>query len=439
MSSIRSEEKNYAKGKKVYALIDCNNFYASCERVFNPSLNNRPIVVLSNNDGCIVARSNEAKALGIPMGAPFFKYRGLIKKNNVAVFSSNYPLYGDMSERIMSILGQFTPELEIYSIDEAFLLLNGARSDVRACGHTLRDTIKRWCGIPVSVGIASSKTLAKIANEHAKKNFTTGGVFSLCMTPEDKIDLLLRALPVGEVWGIGRKREAFLKKNAIESVYDLKHASEFWIKKNLSLKEMRTVLELRGIECIALEETPPPRKGILCSRSFGHRVTSKQQLHEAAAAYTSQAAEKLRRQGALATTLFVFITTGYHTKKGYYSNALTKTLPAPSDYTPELLRAADRAVTELFRPGYEYQKLGILLSGIIPKSCRMPSFFESPQDCDRRNALMTTVDGINSRFGKTTLRFASAGTERSWKMIQSYLSPAVTTRWDQLPVVRASA
>lgn len=439
MSSIRSEDGQYVQTQQPYALVDCNNFYASCERVFNPSLRTRPIIVLSNNDGCIVARSNEAKALGIPMGAPFFKCRALIKKHAVAVFSSNYALYGDMSERIMSVLGQFSPNVEVYSIDEAFLLLNGLSRDFKAYGHMMRNTLKRWTGIPVSVGIAPSKTLAKIANEYAKKNPATGGVCSLFQADEDHIDHILRAFPVSDVWGIGRKRATFLTHKAIHTAYDLKQTSEFWIKKNLSVKEMRTVLELRGKACIPLEETPPHRKGILCSRSFGRRVTCKHELREAAAAYAARAAEKLRAEKSLASILCVFLTTGQYGRHGHYSNALTKRLMAPSDYTPELIAAAHSAVEKLFRPGFEYQKLGIFLSGIIPQSSQTASLFEQSQTVNRKSALMATIDGINHRFGKKTLCFGSAGTARPWKMKQSYMSAAVTTRWDQLPIVQASA
>lgn len=416
--------------KPLFALIDCNNFYASCERVFNPKLIGKPIVVLSNNDGCVVARSNEAKALDIPMGAPFFQYKDLFKKHNVIVFSSNYTLYGQMSQRVMLTLEQFSPDMEIYSIDEAFLSLVDEPS-LSAYARQIKQTVYQWTGIPVSIGIASTKTLAKVANRHAKKNIPREGCFIL---NDDNIrERMLKDLDVKDVWGIGYQISAFLYRNGIRTAWELTCMDDQWIKKNLSVVGLRTVWELRGISCLALEEAPQPKKSIVCSRSFGSAVYTEADLAEALSSYVALAAEKLRRQESLAGYLDVFLNTSRFKEEEYYSNSVLVTLPIPSDYTPNLISYAKYGLSKIYRNGFAYKKVGILLGDIVSnRAIQQDLFVENRAPDKRHQILMQLMDKTNTKYGKDTLKLAAQGINQSWKMRRDRCTKHFTTSWDDL-------
>ncbi len=419
----------------LFALVDCNNFYASCERVFNPKLEGKPVVVLSNNDGCVVARSNEAKALGIGMGVPEFQIRPLLRANNVQVFSSNYALYGDMSQRVMETLEQFCPDLEIYSIDEAFLSLSGFISrNLTEYGRTIRTTVKRWTGIPVSVGIAETKTLAKIANRIAKRTPDTGGVFDLTACPDR--DLLLGRIVVEDVWGIGPNHARFLQQHGITTALQLRQADDQWIRKHMGIVGLRLVHELRGRSCLPLDQCPQPKQGITCSRAFGKSVLTLTEMEEAVSFYTSRAAEKLRRERLAATVLTVFLTTNTFKEGPQYSNALTVKLPVATDTTHELIRSALVGIRKLYRDGYQYKKAGVMLTGLVPLSQVQTDLFDR-QDRARSKQLMSALDAINDRWGDGTLRYAASGITRAWRTQFHRRSPVYTTDWNDLPLVHA--
>lgn len=423
------------KSNWIFALVDCNNFFASCERVFRPDLWGKPIVVLSNNDGNIIARSNEAKALGIKMGEPYFKIESFLKKNRVQVFSSNYTLYGDMSHRVMSVLQHLEPEVEIYSIDEAFISLPAGKTfDLTKHGHNIRNMVKQWTGIPVSIGFAPTKTLAKLANRVAKKNAQYQGVFDL--TAQSDMDEILARIEVGDVWGIGRQYTKKLNSQGIFSARDLKYANDNWIRKQLTVMGLRTVWELRGIPCIPIEDAPAAKKGIITSKSFGRPVTSLAELQEAVATYVSRAAEKLRSQQSIANSLHVFLATNvFKPEKPQYSKSIMVTLPEPTASTAVLIKHALKGLKELYRPGYDFQKAGVMLAEIMPASCRQRSLFD-PIRSDKD--LMNALDRINQKWGANTVRYAVSGFKKSWTFRRDHLSRAYTTKWDQLPVVKAS-
>ncbi len=426
-----------------FGLVDCNNFYVSCERVFNPRLEERPVVVLSNNDGCIIARSNESKALGFKMGQPFFQARPLILKHDVAVYSSNYTLYADFSSRVMNVLASFGHDLEIYSIDEAFLTLDGLAdpADRLRLARQMRETVKRWTGIPVSVGFGPTKTLAKLANERAKKDPQYEGILDLATLSERAQDELLASLDVAVVWGIGSRRAEFLRQHGILSVFDLKWADDQWIKQHLTIVGLRTVYELRGISCLPLEGVPPPRKAIASSKSFGSPVESLAELREAVASYVSRAAEKLRSQGSQAGHLNVFIRTSHFSKTGQpYANSASIALPTPTAYTPHLVSYALHGLESIYRPGYSYAKAGIMLTDITPASAAQLDLWgeATPHSLARQERLMTALDGINRRWGRGTLRLGAAGIAQPWQARHANVSARSTTRWDELLTVRAS-
>ncbi len=417
----------------IFALVDCNNFYVSCERVFNPRLNHRPVVVLSNNDGCVVARSNEAKALGIPMGIPEFQIRQLIKEHQIAVFSSNYTLYGDMSQRVMETLSTFSPDLEIYSIDEAFLSLTGfASRNLSDYGRLIRARVKQDTGIPVSVGIATTKTLAKIAGDIAKKS--DGGVFDL--TGADRTNILAKT-QVADIWGIGRAHTHFLHNHGIMTALQLSEASDQFIRKHMGVVGLRLVMELRGLSCLELEQCPSQKKGITCSRSFGRSITQLHEMEEAISTYVSRAAEKLRRERLSVSSLSVFLHTNQFKDVTQYSNALTFTLPVATDSTPELIAAALEGIRKIWRDGFAYKKAGVMFLSLVPASQIQTSLFDAA-DRSRATKLMATLDAINHRFGAGTLQYASSGITKEWKASVNHCSPAYTTRWDELPIALAN-
>ena len=417
------------------ALVDCNNFYVSCERVFDPHLAGRPVVVLSNNDGCVVARSPEAKALGIGMGRPIFQIRDLVRAKGVRVLSSNYALYGDMSRRVMEVLSEFSPGIEVYSIDEAFLRLSALPcAGAQPLGHRIRETVRRWTGVPVSVGIAPTKTLAKIANHAAKADPKMDGV--VAATDPAVHDRLLGATPVDEVWGVGPAHAARLDGAGIRTARQLRDADDRWVKKEMGIVGLRMVHELRGIPRIPIELQPPPRKGIMVSRSFGRPVETLAEMREAVATYLTRAAEKLRRQGSAARVLTVFLMTNPFKEGPRYGNSATVELPVATSATPELLRYARRAAEGIFRAGYAYKKAGVMLTELIPAGRVQPDLFDAA-DRDRNGRLMEVLDRVNAEWGPGTLRYAATGIRRPWKLRAALRSPRFTTRWGELPVVRA--
>ena len=417
-----------------YLMVDCNNFYASCERVFDPSLEGRPVVVLSNNDGCVIARSNEAKALGIAMGEPAYKREDFFAGNGVRVLSSNYALYGDMSARVMRTLGLFSAEAEVYSIDECFLRLKGLDSrSLMDTAREIRATVKKWTGIPVGVGIARTKTLAKVANRLAKRG---DGVRLL--EDEDDIDRVLQGTEPGDVWGIGRRSARFLAACGVRTALDLKHRPDDWVRRNLTVTGLRTVLELRQIPCIALEDAPPPARSLVCSRSFGTRVESLTSLEEAVSAYVQRAAEKLRRKGLVAGAVQVFLETNRFQPGPQYSASRGRALPAPTADTLVLHGPALQILREIHKPGYKYQKAGVILLDLAPAGRRQLSFLEpSGEEKMRRDALMRVMDRVNTMHGRGTLTLAASGLgKKEWHMRQERRSPRYTTSWAELPVVR---
>lgn len=419
----------------VFALVDCNNFYASCERVFSPMLEGKPIVVLSNNDGCVVARSNEAKALGIAMGVPEFQIRPVLRAHRVQVFSSNYRLYGDLSQRVMETLEQFSPNIEIYSIDEAFLSLMGfERRDLTEYGRQIRRTVKQWTGIPVSVGIAETKTLAKIANRVAKRTPDVGGVYDLRACPDREV--LLGRIAVEDVWGIGPNYAHLLKQHGIATALQLRQADVQWIRTHMGVVGMRLVAELRGRSCLDLEACPAPKQGITCSRAFGRSVSTLAEMEEAVSSYVSRAAEKLRGEGLAATVLTVFLMTNEFTDEPQYRNSVTCSLSVGTDTTSELIRAALRGLRTIYRDGYRYKKAGVMFTALVPASQVQPDLFDH-QDRPRSKRLMAALDAVNDRWGAGTLEYAASGLTKAWKTQFHRRSPAYTTDWNALPVAHA--
>lgn len=413
------------------ALVDCNNFYCSCERVFQPTLAGRPVVVLSNNDGCIVARSNEVKALGVAMGAPYFKARELLEKHHAAVRSSNYTLYGDMSRRVMRTLEAFSPEVEVYSIDEAFLHLDGLACDLASYAARIRSTVIQHTGIPVSLGVGATKTLAKAANKLAKRN---GGVM-VVNTNESQVQALA-ALDVEDVWGVGPKNAQKLRRVGITTALLLRDADLQWIRKTLTVTGVQTVLELRGQRCFKADMSPEPNKQIVRSRSFGRPVTSLEELTQAVAMHASRAAEKLRAQQSATRLVSVFLMTNRHKEGPQYSNSATLKMAIPTDATDTILAAALKGLRHIYRPGYAYKKTGVMLMDLTSISAAQPTLFPEfrvPQS----SPMDATLDAVNRRFGSQTLRYAAVGFEHPWAMRRGHSSPQYTTRWADLPIVKA--
>lgn len=421
------------------ALVDCNNFYVSCERVFDPGLSGKPVVVLSNNDGVIISRSNEAKALGIRMAVPFYKVRGLIEQHNVLSYSANFTLYGDMSRRVMTVLSQFTPEMEIYSIDEAFLDLSGFKTaTLSEYGRTIRATVKQWTGIPVSIGIAVTKTLAKLANELAKHTPESEGVVTL--VDSKVVEPALSRVEVEDVWGIGRKTAPRLRDRGIRTALNLRNADEAWIEKQLGINGLRTVRELRGTSCITLESAPPPKQGITTSRSFGTPVESLPDMKEAVADYVSRAAEKLRAEGSVARILTVFLMTNPFNKDPQYHNSISVEFPVPTDSTPELIHRALAGTERIFRKGFRYHKAGVMLTGLMPKGQAQTDLWEQDEpERKRKDRLMKALDAVNAKMGAGTVAFAAEGIRKGWRMKSERRSRRFTTRWDELMEVKAGS
>ena len=425
MSSIQRTKK--------IGLVDCNSFYVSCERLFNPRIRKKPVVVLSNNDGCIISRSNEAKALGIKMGEPYFKGKDIIIKNNVEVFSSNYSLYGDLSRRVMRTLKRFNAEIEVYSIDEAFIdLSNFLDSEVEKVGREIRETVLQWTGIPTSIGIAKTKTLSKVANHIAKKK--QSGVTSLIGI--ENLDPILEKVEIKDVWGVGRQLTKFYQKNGIYNAKQLKNKSNTWIKKSSNVLSSRTAMELRGISCINLETTQTKRKSCVVSRSFGKRIESFEELKEAVVNYCLNASEKIRSESLLAKAITVFVRTSPFQKNySYYSNAKTIDFPIATNNSIETVKTAVLILKDIFKNGYRYQKAGVMLTGLCNDDGRK-NLFSSQKDEKIKN-LMQSIDSTNYKYGRSTLSLASAGVHKKWNMRRQYSSKIDTADFYSLPKIKA--
>lgn len=420
----------------MFAVVDCNNFYVSCERVFNPALNGKPVVVLSNNDGCIIARSDEAKALGIKMGVPAFRIAEFLHQNQVAVYSSNYALYGDLSHRVMSVLEQFTPELEIYSIDEAFLNLAGLPVHLEEYARKIRATVLKNVGIPVSVGIGPTKVLAKTANHYAKKVPENQGIYVL--DSPAKIDEALKLFAIDEVWGIGRQYSKLLKSIGVQTAWDFIQLQDGWVKKRMTVVGLRVKKELEGVSCLEMELIPTAKKVICTSRSFGESQTELEPIREAVATYAARCGEKLRRQHSCAGMLMVFIhTNGFKANEPQYERNFVCKLPVPTNNTMELIRYALFALEAIYRKGYRYKKAGVLVLDIVPENQVQGSLFDRV-DRPKHAAVMKTLDAINSKYGRDTLKVAAQGTgkDKKWRLRQEKLSPSYTTKWDDIIAVR---
>lgn len=416
----------------IFALVDCNNFYVSCERVFNPKLAGKPVIVLSNNDGCAVARSNEAKELGFRFGIPVFEIQNVIEKHKIQVYSSNYALYGNMSQRVMETISTFTPDMEIYSIDEAFLDLSSFRHyNLTEYGRKIQSTVYKWTGIPVSVGIAETKTLAKIANRVAKKFKQAAGVLDLTASPHQ--DRALEITKVEDVWGIGRRYAEFLIKNSINNALQLRNANINLIKAKMGVVGTRMLQELRGVSCYSLEKSPPTKKGITVSRSFKKEIKDLDDLNEAVAAYVSRGAEKLRTENSAAGVLMVFLMTNRFKKERFYFNLETINLPVPTNDTSELIQYACEGLRAIYRKGHRYKRAGVMFKDLVWCGSIQAGLFDV-KDRKRSKKLMQSLDNINTKMGAGTLKYAAAGLghNQKWKTVFQRRSPAYTTNWNQL-------
>ncbi len=422
----------------MYALIDANNFYASCEKLFRPDLSSRPVVVLSNNDGCIVARSKEAKALGLKMGEPYFKVKNFLEQQNVAVFSSNYALYAEISRRIISVLEDFCPNVEQYSIDEAFMILEPAHlANLKEFAHELRNTILKWVGIEVSIGISSTKTLAKLANNLAKKS---KGIYYLDVHDKNFLNYLEK-VEVGDVWGIGRKYAEKLNKYQIYNARQLHDADSNWVKKQLTVSGWNTVLELRGMISVVENENLIPRKTMVSSRSFGQKVFDKETLYEALAHFTTRAGERLRQENLLARGIEIYIRTSKFNGDDYYANAAQHIFQNSTADSRDFLDAVRNGLDLIFKPSYPYAKAGIMLFDLQDKNRQQGSLMslinKQEEVFAKSKALMGTLDKVNQKFGKHTLFFGAEGIHKAnWYMSQEHKSPAMLSNWKELPKVK---
>lgn len=421
------------------ALVDVNNSYVSFERVFRPDLEGKPVVVLSNNDSCVVARSAEVKALGIKMGTPWYQLSDLAKQHNIIALSSNYALYGCMSQRLMSVIAQFSPDIAVYSIDEAFLDLSGfGKLSLHDYAQQIRSTIRKWVGVPVCVGVAGTKTLAKLGNFLAKSRPEHAGVFDFDALSPAEVDALFSEIPVSEVWGVGRSLSRRLAQHSILTVADLRDASPARIRECYSVVLERTVRELNGESCLPFEEDSVTKQQIMVSRSFSHLVSSPRKLAEAITTHTCSAAAKLRRQASLAGAINVHISTSpFNEREPQHSGNITIPLASPSDDSLLLTRAALDGLRAIIRRGYAYQRAGVMLIDLVNSQNRQPTFFDDAEQDIRRANLMSTIDQLNHTFGRGTVRLGSAGTAPTWQMKQTRRTPLYTSRWDELVVAKA--
>ncbi len=432
----------------MYALVDGNNFYVSCERVFRPSLQGRPVIVLSNNDGCAIARSNEAKELGIKMGAPWFQIRHLEKTEGLVALSANFTLYGDMSDRMMTLAAGLGPTQEIYSIDESFIGLHGVRGDLTRRAHIIRDRILRWTGIPCGIGIAKTKTLAKLANFIAKTAERKPGIYpehlarvcNLASLSQYELQAILGATDVGEVWGVGPRIATQLREGGIKTVLDLARMDTATVRKRWNVTLERTVREVQGMPCIDLDDVPAPKQQIACTRSFGRPVTDLEPLMEAVSEFASRAAEKLRKQDSLAGALQVFMHTSPHRTGPQLSRSVTVPLRRPTADSRVLAKAAADGMRFMYVPGFQLIKAGVFLMDLQPTSVQQGELELEPGEGRDRTRLMAAMDALNGRFGKGALHVGStglSGTTRTWGMRQERRTPQYTTQWEDVPVARA--
>lgn len=422
-------------------LIDINNFYVSCERIFRPDLQNTPVVVLSNNDGCVVSRSNEVKKLGVSMASPYFKIKNELEKAGAVAFSSNYTLYGDISGRVMNILAEYGP-IEIYSIDEAFLDVSHVLPDqLIKFGKEIKDRLRRDLSLPICVGFAETKTLAKAANEIAKEDSKKGGlvyngVISLVENPQ--IDNLLEGLNVANVWGIGRQNVVKVRQKGIYSAKDLKYSSQDWIKANLAITGLKIVQELNGQNATEITSTSDPRKGIVSSRSFGKPVTTLQGLQEAVSTYITRASEKLRKQKSVASYISVFVMTNRFDRSNYYSNSQGTTLSIPTNYTPGLVKQAFKLLEKIYKPGMQYKKAGVAFWGLLDedKTFQIDDLFSDNEALEKsdlkQKSISQAIDKLNKRYGSGSIVLASNGLKQAWKVKSDQRSPNYTTEWDEI-------
>lgn len=418
------------------ALVDCNNFYVSCERVFQPNLNKKPVVVLSNNDGCVISRSQEAKDLGIQMGTPYFKCKEGFKIHGVKAFSSNYTLYADISKRVMETLSGFSSHIEVYSIDEAFLSFDGMCIDLTEYGAKIKKTVYQWTGMPVSVGIAKTKVLAKIANHIAKKQRQCNGVFDLSSLSEDQIDNMLNVFPVEDIWGVGRRYAMMLRQQGIKTALSLKQKDIKWVRKKMTVAGERIVRELRGTKCIEIDTMIKNKKEITCSRSFGKKVSTIKEIKEAVSEYVTRASEKLRHQESVCTGVYVYIATALFSEDRYFKGDLQK-LVMPTANTSTIISNAHNIIDNIYVEGKKYAKAGVVLTGIINKTNIHSDLFEVSYQTGSQEKLMSVIDGLNNKMGKGAVSFACNGIDKQWKMSQKLLSNEYTTIWDQLAIVKA--
>jgi len=419
----------------MFGLIDCNNFYASCERVFNPLLNGRPVVVLSNNDGCVIARSAEAKALGIPMGEPAYKLKALIEANQVVVFSSNYVLYGDMSHRVMTTVAQFAPDMEIYSIDEAFLLFDGFENiNLKEYGEKIVRTTTRNTGIPVSLGIAPTKTLAKLANKFAKKYKDYRGV--CVIDTDEKREKALKLTAIGDVWGIGRQYAKKLEYYSIHTAWDFTQRSKSWVRHTMGVVGERTWLELKGTPCVEMDKTTT-KKSICTSRSFGERLTELSPISEAVSNFAASCAEKLRKQHSLASVIMVFIQTNPNaTNLPQHCKQVVLQLPVPTNDTTELINFALRGLKAIFAEGYQFKKAGVIVSELVPERPLQGDLFDT-RNRDKFSRIMTVMDSLNASYGKQKVKIAAQGFDRKWRLKNEKLSPCYSTKLEDVLEIKA--
>ena len=425
---------------QLFALVDVNNFYVSCERVFAPKLEGVPMVVLSNNDGCAVARSAEVKALGVKMATPWFQMKDLAKQHGIQAYSSNYTLYGDMSSRVVEVLRRFTPNLEVYSIDESFLQIETVLkqyADPTSLGQIIKQDVKDTTGLPVCVGIGTSKTLAKLANHLAKNHPQFAGVCDISSMPKEALYQWMAETAVGEVWGIGGKTAKKLKELKINSVFDLAQISPQAMRQQFGVVIERICYELRGVSCLQLEEVAPAKQQIISSRSFGKPVTSMEELAESVATHAARGAEKLRSQKSVTGALTIFVQTNPHKPfEPQHPQSITVVLSDPSDNTLTLTSAALKGLKQIYKTGFKYKKAGVILNLLADKPTMQQSLFDDIEVKGKSAGLMKAMDSINSRFGNAAIKTAASGTKQDWQMRSGNRSPNYTTQWDELPVVR---
>ena len=416
-------------------MADANSFYASCEKVFRPDLKHSPVVVLSNNDGCVIAQSREAKVLGIRMAGPWFEVEERAREIGVVEFSSNYELYANMSNRFMATLKQFSPRQEVYSIDECFLDFTGMKCDWVAYGHTIKETVMRWTGLPICVGIGHSKTLAKLANHYAKKEPKTKGVCDFSELSQEELDSILEKLPVSSVWGVGRRLEASLKALGVENVLRLKNANVRRIRDRFGITMQRTVQELNGEAWLELDEETPMAKQVMSSRSFGERVGNLPELREAISYHAANAAQRLRKQGLYAKAVSVFIQNSPFDQAEFFGKTETVALPSPTDCSLQITNAALWILKKMYKPQVYYQKAGVMLSELVAEGGQQIDLLGYSSPGNRPGKLMETVDNINRKYHRSTIHLASEGVARNWSMRHSFKSQNYTGDWKELPVV----